>query len=32
MSVDDIADLLAIESFQLVGPDTFDAVDVTVDS
>ena len=32
MSVDDIADLLAIESFPLVGPDTFDAVDVTVDS
>jgi hypothetical protein len=32
MSVDDIADLLAIESFQLVTPDTFDAVDVTVDS
>jgi len=32
MSVDDLADLLAIESFQLVTPDTFDAVDVTVDS
>ncbi len=32
MSVDDIADLLAIEAFQLVGPDTFDAVDKTVDS
>jgi hypothetical protein len=32
MSVDNIADLLAIESFQLVTPDTFDAVDVTVDS
>jgi hypothetical protein len=32
MSVDDIADLLAIESFPLVGPETFDAVDVTVDT
>jgi hypothetical protein len=32
MSVDDIADLLAIESFRLVTPDTFDAVEKTVDS
>jgi hypothetical protein len=32
MSVDDIADVLAIESFRLVTPGTFDAVDKTVDS
>jgi len=32
MSVDDIADLLAMESFRLIRPDTFDAVDKTVDS
>jgi len=31
-SVDDIADLLAIESFPLVDPASFDAVDVTVNS
>jgi hypothetical protein len=31
-SVDDIADVLAIESFELLGPQTFDAVDEAVNS
>jgi hypothetical protein len=32
LSVDDTGDLLTVESFALVGPQTFDAVDAAVDS